>query len=458
MRNEIDAMRSEIADMEHAAAQQFVSTVDAGVANEYKTLQENLKRAQEEVLKNGKDAVARKETQTITTGTSSSGAVMTKQVEVSYTYAQEMESAAKMLNEFKKKNEESLKGLESYNKTVEKIDGAKKKVIEKENEYGDIMAKLELAVDEEAIVAKELEAQRKKLEETYKEQIDAIDKQEKAEKEAKEKLTKAEQERAQKEEEAKQKTEKRNEILDKIDKREEEYSKEVGNLKDKSKTLAQKQQELAIALKKAEDAAKDMKAGFDAAGAVAQAMGQNNPWQGAQNAQGGVNHWIGQNNANAAAAKKEAGRIGRNIEQAQGQQARLAGRIFDKNGNVRGGANLMDIGRFSDITDFLGGKGITDEQKNGLQAQADKLRKRLYDSNGNLKKSVNPMSRDVQQLEKVEGLLGKFKQLEDVKKLKEDKDKLDKQKADLEKQANEAQINMARDIKDLRTELKNLSM
>lgn len=125
---EIDKLRGELADMEHKASQQFVSTVDAGVAKEYKTLQENLNRAQEQALRNGKDAVARKETQTISTGTTSSGVVMTKQVEVSITYAQEMEAAAKKLNEFKKKNEESLKALEAYNKSAEEIEKLQKQI------------------------------------------------------------------------------------------------------------------------------------------------------------------------------------------------------------------------------------------------------------------------------------------------------------------------------------------
>lgn len=42
--------------------------------------------------------------------------------------------------------------------------------------------------------------------------------------------------------------------------------------------------------------------------------------------------------------------------------------------------------------------------------------------------------------------------------MRKEKDKLDKEKARLEKEANEAQINMATDIKKLRLELKNLSM
>ena len=117
----------------------------------------------------------------------------------------------------------------------------------------------------------------------------------------------------------------------------------------------------------------------------------------------------------------------------------------------------MEIGRFADITDFRGGNGITESQKEGLQAQADKLRKRLFDENGNLKKSVNPRSRDVQQLEKIEGLLGKFKKLDNVKKKQDEMKKVEDERKKLEEDAAKATKQMAVDIKGLRDELKQLT-
>lgn len=226
-------------------------------------------------------------------------------------------------------------------------------------------------------------------------------------------------------------------------------------MKKKEQVLSEREKKLSEELKKAEEAARNLKAGFDEAAAIAQAMGKNNPWQGAQGAQGGVNQWIGANNRAANEAKKEARRIGANVKAAEGQQGLLANRVFDENGNIRKTANMMDIGRFADVSDFLGGNGVSKEQREGLQAQADELRKRLFDENGNLKKSVNPRSRDVQQLEKIEGLLGKFKKLDDLKKKQEEMKKIEQEKKKLQEETAKATKSIDSNIKEIRKSIKD---
>lgn len=104
-------------------------------------------------------------------------------------------------------------------------------------------------------------------------------------------------------------------------------------------------------------------------------------------------------------AKKQERQQANNKKNAEGQQAQLAGKIFDKKGNVRRGANLFDIGRFSDITDYLGGE-ISPEQERGLRKQQEKLAKGLFDKDGNLKRGKEN-SREYGAYKQIKGLLDK---------------------------------------------------
>lgn len=488
---ELGAMRSEIADMEHKAAQQFVSTVDADVAKEYKTLQENLKRAQEQALKNGKDAVARKETQTISTGTTSSGVVMTKQVEVSITYAQEMESAAKKLNEFKKKNEESLKGLESYNKTIEKIEEAKKREEEKEQELIDTIEKRQLAQKEEEVVFKEILAQRKKLEEQYKEQIDAIDKQEQAEKDAS-KLAMMEQEKKQalagkkgleaaelelewtkkiakeKEEQAKRQMDaekgsdtkknnydlvvKKNESDIKAAELNLKAAKAQKELQDKRAALEKKREELTkadnqtavqrLAAHKAEQqAAKEL--------AEAEKKAANVMAQWAANPQQNFAQWNQQQQQAQREAEKQQKKQNKNVAQAQNEADRIGKRIFNRNGDLRRTASAFDIGRFAEMSDFLGFKNVNEDQIDQMKDKRDALRRKLFDENGNLKRGVAENGRDVQTFKKLDKALKNVDAVKDAEKKRKEAEEREKKRAENEDKRTQSLQKIQEDIKKL---------
>lgn len=447
----VSTIAQTLKDEQNKVATQFASTVDSGVREKLKQLEDEVLRAQKEVQAKGKDATSDVKVADTSFGPNQFGQTRNA------TYGEVLERAATALNFFKEKHEDEIKNIEAYDKSLQRVKELEDKLADEKVNQQKASSDYANAQKKNAQLQKETQLEIERLEEAYKEQIAAIDKQEKSEKDAAEQRKKVEEDRKKAEEKRKAKEAKRAEIEGKIDNVQEKREQTLEDANAKEKALTEQEKKLADELKRAQDAAKGMKAGFDAAAEIANAMGKDNPWQGAQNAQGGVNQWIGANNRAANEAKKEAGRIGANVRAAEGQQGQLANRVFDKNGNIRKGANIMDIGRFTDVSDFLGGKGVSKEQREGLQAQADELRKRLFDENGNLKKSVNPRSRDVQQLEKIEGLLGKFKKLDDVKKKQEELKKVEDEKKKLQEDTAKATKQMAVDIKGLRSELKQLT-
>ena len=69
-----------------------------------------------------------------------------------------------------------------------------------------------------------------------------------------------------------------------------------------------------------------------------------------------------QRDADRAAAQR-----GRNLRQAQDQAAVVAGRVFDKNGNIKPTANAQDIGRIAEQSDYLGFDNLTGRQLGALR-------------------------------------------------------------------------------------------
>lgn len=414
---EIEEMRSEIADMQHKASQQFVATVDADLAREFKTLQDNLSRAEEMALRHGKNAVARTEKQTMHIGSGVTGAGYYKEVEYKITYGVELENAARKLSEFKKKNEESIKSLDAYNKTVEKIEEAQKKVIAKEEERVNIATKLELAQKEEETVAKELEAQRKKLEETYKEQIEAIDKQEQAEKQAKEKERKAIEEKAKKEKEKAEAAEKEKARQAKVNALENERDKIAAQDK---QTAVQRLE----AHKKEAEAAKELSdAERKAAGVMAQ-------W--AANPQQNFAKWNQQQNKAQREQEKQQKQQGKNEDLAKKEAERLAKRLFKNNGELHRGANAFDIGRFAEMSDFLGFKNVDQDQLDTMQKEREKLRNKLFNEDGTVKRGVAENGKEMTTFKKLDKALKNVDAVKDAEKKRKEAEDREKKRAENE--------------------------
>lgn len=175
---------------------------------------------------------------------------------------------------------------------------------------------------------------------------------------------------------------------------------EVKALREKQKDIIKaandEQEKLSVAEKQLADQLKQAK---DKAAAIQADWGDNF-------GSGNFGKWKREQNEANREAQKQAKQADNNKKNAEGQQAQLAGRIFDKKGNVRGGANLFDIGRFSDITDYLGGEGMTEAQERGLKKQQEKLAKGLFDKDGNLKRGKEN-SREYGAYKQIKGLLDK---------------------------------------------------
>lgn len=138
-----------------------------------------------------------------------------------------------------------------------------------------------------------------------------------------------------------------------------------------------------------------------------------------------------------------------NINKAKGQANNLAGQIFNAQGGVRGLASDEQVGKFAQLSDYLGGGNLTDDQRKGLQDKADEMRSKLFDSNGNLK--VSRGSNALKNYRRIQGLLDKMKDIDKAKELDKQKKAEEERRAKLQDEANEA-------VKKIRDQLKDLGM
>jgi hypothetical protein len=121
---------------------------------------------------------------------------------------------------------------------------------------------------------------------------------------------------------------------------------------------------------------------------------------------GGFASWQGQQADEKREAEKQAKKESGNKKRAEEEKGRIAGRIFDRNGNIRKGANLFDIGRFSDINDYLGGD-LGPKEERALNKQADKLAKGLFEKDGKTLKKGKENSQEYRAYKQIKGLLDK---------------------------------------------------
>ena len=122
-------------------------------------------------------------------------------------------------------------------------------------------------------------------------------------------------------------------------------------------------------------------------------------------------------------ADKAAARRQRNIQQAQDQANAVGGRIFNKDGSLRRGANAFDVGRFAELSDYLGFENVKDDKgrMDAMRGMRDKLQNKLFNKDGTLKKGVNPLGRDMGLFKKLDGSLKKFDDANKPKKTAADK-------------------------------------
>ena len=109
-------------------------------------------------------------------------------------------------------------------------------------------------------------------------------------------------------------------------------------------------------------------------------------------------------------ADKAARQRQRNIQQAQDQANVVGGRIFNKDGSLRRGANTFDVGRFAELSDYLGFENVKDDKgrMDAMRGMRDKIQNKLFNKDGTLKKGVDPLGRDMGLFKKLDGSLKKF--------------------------------------------------
>lgn len=214
--------------------------------------------------------------------------------------------------------------------------------------------------------------------------------------------------------------------LDKMEKEFEEYGKEMKKLSDKE-TQNQIKQTNKERQKGMEDYNKELKGVTDEiaqtkkdlndAGEGMKSLAQRAKeavagWANNLNG-GGFTDWDRDRRRGEAAQDKAARNAAKNDAGAEARQKNIGERVFDRNGNVRLGANVQDIGGFARLTDYRGRKGMTDAQKQGLEDKANKLHDKLFDKNGNLKRGKERTA-EYSAYKNIKGLLDKMKDVKDA--------------------------------------------
>lgn len=324
------------------------------------------------------------------------------------------------------------------------------------------------------MVDKEIVAEKMKLKSTYEEQIKAIEKSEQAEKDAS-KLAMMEQEKKQalvgkkgveaaelelewtkkiakeKEEQAKRQmdaekgsdTEKRK--YDLVVKKNEsdvkaaelnlKAAKAQKELQDKRTELEKKREELMkadnqtavqrLAAHKAEQqAAKELAdAEKKAAGVMAQ-------W--AANPQQNFAKWNQQQNKAQREQEKQQKQQGKNEDLAKKEAERLAKRLFKNNGELHRGANAFDIGRFAEMSDFLGFKNVDQDQLDTMQKEREKLRNKLFNEDGTVKRGVAENGKEMTTFKKLDKALKNVDAVKDAEKKRKEAEEREKKRAENE--------------------------
>lgn len=494
---EIRALKQQLTQLMSEAEKQLATTVNPMVGNMYNQMKAEVEKAKEDVVKYGGNATTTRKEKRYTAGPNGlPGGSYEVDVEVSY--SQILEETAKRLAAFKKVNEEAIKNVEAYDKTLEEVSKAEEDIQVLERERESLVKKLNNAKKEEEVVDLEVTAAKKKIERAYKEQLDAINKQEQAEKDAS-KLAMMEQEKKQalagkkgveaaelelewtkkiakeKEEQAKRQmdaekgsdTEKRNydlvvkknesdvkaaELNLKAAKAQKDLQEKRDALEKKREELEKKRDELAkadnqtsvqrLAAHKAEQQAAKELADAEKKAATIIAQWQANPQQ-------NFAQWNQQQQQAQREAEKQQKQQNKNFAQAQNEADRIEKRIFNRNGDLRRTASAFDIGRFAEMSDFLGFKNVNEDQIDQMKDKRDALRRKLFDENGNLKRGVAENGRDVQTFKKLDKALKNVDAVKDAEKKRKEAEEREKKRAENEDKRTQSLQKIQEDIKKL---------
>lgn len=425
-RNEL---RTKLKEQMDALEKERARIEKSGLAAQYEELKRAVANAEKTMREKGADSIVGRETRW--TPNAMGGL---SSYDVTFTAKDVQENAVKKVKEFEEKNEILIKDLENLHSIQGKFAQSSKAYDDVTRQLTDEQKKLELATKNATVANAEYETAIKRINLKFDEEMKAIDKSLEAqaeadqkEKEAAEKELKAAQEKWSREQE------------------EQDIKRGIENLEIMRQRIIDKDNKSAV--ERLEERKKEQEAAKKLAEAEKKAAEVLNQW--ANNPQQGFNAWNNAQKQAARQAEKDAKQQAKNRQQAQDNAKAVAGRIFDANGNIKGGANAFDIGRFAEQADFLGFKNVTDEQLNALRSKRDELRGKLFNADGTLKRGVNERGRDVGLFKQLDGALKKNDAVKEAEKQRKAAEEREKERARKEDERNKA-------IKDIDTRIKSM--
>ena len=198
------------------------------------------------------------------------------------------------------------------------------------------------------------------------------------------------------------------------------FKEQQQKLVDEQRKLMEQDKQTAVqkleAHKKEQQAAKELaEAERKAADVIAQ-------WK--ENPQQAIGKWRKEQNQIQREDEKEQKQQNKNAGQAKNEADKLAKKLFNKDGELRRGANAFDIGRFAEASDYLGFNNVSDDQLLAMQTKRDNLRSKLFNDDGTLKRGVSEIGQDMTTFKKLDKALKNVDAVKDAeKKRAENEDK-----------------------------------
>jgi len=345
---EMQAKASEIVAFEQTM-KDMDSLLDKKLVDEFHQLEDAVSKATKDVVEHGKDATAYMAQKARMT---SSGASYMEEYEVSYGYV--LESATAQLKKFKEKHEEVIKDLDTYKEAAKKHDELKAQLTKLTHAYEEAEQKTKQAtLLASGVVPKENAVEKLRIEEQYQRELAEIDKKAQQQKEADEKKAADEKKKA---EEEQKKIEKQR-LEEEKKKLEAERKSKISKLEQEREKIMQQDKQTAV--QKLEAHKKEMQAAKELAEAEKKAADVIADWK--DNPQQAIGKWRKEQNQAQREAEKEQKQQAKNAAQAKSEADKLAKKLFNKDGELRRGANAFDIGRFAEASDYLGFKNVSDD-------------------------------------------------------------------------------------------------
>lgn len=319
----------------------------------------------------------------------------------------------------------AVKAMEDWQKTQAELQKQAKELSDKLAKIG---VELDLRKEAQKTEQKNFQLLYKKVETAYEEEIKQINQREKEEQALLAQRKKAEEERIKAEQQKQKAAEKDRTELEQTRQQQNQRRQALADLENKRKQLIENQNQ----------AARD---GIAAQNNLAQAQNRLaqiiQGWQG--NFRNPFNVWQNANNAQRQAAQQAQNNANKNQRLAINAANQIEQRIFNADGTIRKGASEFDIGRFAEMSNYLGFTNVGQAQINAMIRLRNQIARRIFDKNGNLKEGVNPLGQDFKLYNQLNENLQSVQQFRDAQ----------KQQQQAQQAANEAKRNQEKAVNQL---------